>query len=460
MNATHHPYRAGFGKADITPAAGIQLGGDIGRRRPVESIRMPLSARALVITHEDRTLCLLQLDVLGIADTVARDIAEEIARMLGTEPDAVMIHSCQSHSSPAVGHFWAVNPSPHLPESLWWLRGGDDRYIGPFRKGALKAVAAAQRSQVNASLHIGRGADGRAAFNRRFIMRDGSTKTHPPVCSPDILHCEGPTDPEVGVAVFRNRKGKAIGAILHHTCHPCHGYPERWVHPDWPGAWAENFASAIGAPGRALTLNGFCGNQHHRNHLDPDQQDTIEAMTAYLTDTAVRVEKTCINSQTDQLTWSTRWLSIPWRSIPREKLKEAKVLLKQHPQPIWQGKNQESVHWDWCYAVALLDLKETQRSHATFDYAIQVFRIGDLALVAWPGEPFVEAQLAIKRISPAPFLFTAHMNGLGGIAGYQMNRNALQNGGYETWVANTSRLSPKTPDLAHQTTKEMLEQLF
>jgi hypothetical protein len=47
-------FSVGFGSADITPAKGIQLAGDIGRYRPVEEVRMPLSARALAMRVQER----------------------------------------------------------------------------------------------------------------------------------------------------------------------------------------------------------------------------------------------------------------------------------------------------------------------------------------------------------------------------------------------------------------------
>ena len=50
-----------------------------------------------------------------------------------------------------------------------------------------------------------------------------------------------PLDPE------GHEDGAPLAAILHHTCHPCHGYPQRWVHPDWPGAWAEAAGEAAKA---------------------------------------------------------------------------------------------------------------------------------------------------------------------------------------------------------------------
>ncbi|HOM56273.1 MAG TPA: hypothetical protein PLG27_00815, partial [Candidatus Latescibacteria bacterium] len=58
-----------------------------------------------------------------------------------------------------------------------------------------------------------------------------------------------------------------------------------------------------------------------------------------------------------------------------------------------------------------------------------VFRVGDLAIVGLPGEPFVEGQLAIKTSSPAPFTFPTHM--VSHYVGYLPTREAYARGGHE-----------------------------
>ncbi|MHB1355864.1 MAG: neutral/alkaline non-lysosomal ceramidase N-terminal domain-containing protein [Anaerolineae bacterium] len=451
-------FSVGFGTADITPAMGIQLAGDIGRQRPMEEVRHPLKARALVVESAGKRVCVVMADVISISRPISLQLRTEIAQILGTAPEAVLLHAVQSHSTPAVGHSWLAGHSPWVPDDLWWVLGEDDRYLEPFSRGVILAVRSALAKLAPATLHLGRGMDGRAAFNRRFIMRDGTAKCHPAQNSPDILHVEGPTDPEVGVAVFKNPAGAPLGTILHHTCHPCHGYPMLWAHPDWPGLWAEEVAAALGAPDTALTLNGACGNIHHRNHIDPAQQDTIEHMTAYLTETALKVAAHLTPCEDTTLSWRTVTLDIPWRKLSRIKIAEAKALLKQYPQPKYLDEAHTAISWDWCYAVAAMDLARQQKEASTLPYDITVLRIGGLALVGWPGEPFVESQLAVKVSSPAPNLFVAHMTN--GDIGYQPDAAAIKRGGYETWVANTSKLSARTPELVVARTREMVEGLF
>ena len=59
MSDSKYAVRAGAGMADITPAMGIQITGDIGRYRPVEEIRELLYARALIIESGGALACVV-----------------------------------------------------------------------------------------------------------------------------------------------------------------------------------------------------------------------------------------------------------------------------------------------------------------------------------------------------------------------------------------------------------------
>jgi neutral ceramidase len=57
-------------------------------------------------------------------------------------------------------------------------------------------------------------------------------------------------------------------------------------------------------------------------------------------------------------------------------------------------------------------------------------RIGELAIVSMPGEPFAEIGAAIKKASPsAVTMFTAYSSGMGG--GYMPTEEEYRHRGYE-----------------------------
>ncbi len=452
--------RAGAAMADITPDLGIQIAGDIGRYRPVEEIREPLYARCLVIETPGKRVCWLSLDVLAISRKWADVIKKQAAARHGFDPDAIMVHVVQNHAAPAVGHFFVFDEDDYglFPREYPWLLGGDERYNPVCVSGALAAIDKAVAALEPATLRIGRGVDGRVAFNRRFVMRDGSGQAHPPLCDPDILHCEGPSDPEVGVMTFTGADGRTFAALLHHTCHPVHGYPERWVSSGWPGAWCDGVRDLLGGECVTLLMNGFCGNIHHRNHLDPGYRDDYPAMGRKLTETTAAVLKRMEPVDAPILDWRMKPLRIPLRSPTAREVTEARRLLKEHPEPMWTDAGKTAVAWDWVYAATRIDLAIKVRKTPFYDYPVQVFRLGDLALVAVPGEPFVEEQLRIKLASPAAFTFTAHMSNA--YVGYLPTLEAFRRGGYETRTGAGSKLAPEALSMVGDTAIALLKKLF
>jgi hypothetical protein len=69
---------------------------------------------------------------------------------------------------------------------------------------------------------------------------------------------------------------------------------------------------------------------------------------------------------------------------------------------------------------------------------LQVFRIGDLAVAAWPREIFAASGLELKRRSPAQPLFNVGL--ANGWYGYIPPPDQFQYGAYETWRMRTSPL--------------------
>jgi hypothetical protein len=85
-------------------------------------------------------------------------------------------------------------------------------------------------------------------------------------------------------------------------------------------------------------------------------------------------------------------------------------------------------------------------------------RAGDTALVALPGEPFVEGQLRIKLASPTYPTYVAHA--CSHFAGYVPPREAFERGGHEVQISSWSRLVPEALDTLVEESVNMLRTLF
>ncbi len=454
-----HALLAGAARADITPELGIQLAGDIGRYRPCEEIRDRLYVRALVLESEGRRCCLLSLDLLAATVAWADEVRGRVADRLGIAPEDVIFHVTQNHAAPSLGHCFVSEDCTLMPPEYPWLRGGDDRYNPGCVAACVTAAETAAADLRPVTLALGRGMDGRVACNRRFVMRDGTVKTHPDLCDPNILHTEGPIDPEVGLAVLTDEEGRVVASLLHHTCHPTHGYPHRFIIGDWPGAWSELMAERLG--GVALVINGCCGNVHHTNHINPEQTydpDLYHLMAGRLAETASAVATRLQPSPTAPLAWTRIVLRLPLRTLTPEVLAEAEAYLGRYPTPKFLDAERTQVDWDWVYAVGTLDLAATQASAPCCPYEIQALRLGDMALVTLMGEPFVEGQLRLKLQSPAPHTFVAHF--CNGYAGYLPTAEAFERGGYETRTSNGSKWQPEALDQITDEAARMVGKLF
>lgn len=242
----------------------------------------------------------------------------------------------------------------------------------------------------------------------------------------------------MGVATFTGRGKKPVAALLHHTCHPVHWNPLRTVHADWPGRWAEYVRRDLLPDATPLVVNGCCGNVHHHDIFNPTREDTSESMGRLLTESTKQALAKPHAVKRPRLAWRSETIRIPWREFPAGTFAKARALIEANPEPMWKTAAKDAVDWDWCFAAALLDVERLMQESDGFDYEIQAVSIGDLAVLVVPGEPFVEAQLEIKRRSPFARTFVAHMSN--GYAGYVPTPLALRGGGYETRPSIASRL--------------------
>ena len=453
--------KAGAAQVDITPAMGTQIAGDIGRRRPAELLADPIYAKALVLEAGGRKLCVLSLDLAVVNRHWSQEIRRRISRLLGLPPENVLVHAVQNHAAPPLGHFMVSPECTMIPDDLWWVRGGDDRYNEFAAERIVQAAARANESLQPVKFGATSGFEPRVAENRRYVMRNGKTITHPSpwnVNMKDVLYCEGPIDPEVGVVAFTADSLKAVALLLQYTCHPVHGYPERYISAGWPGAWARGAGELCGAQCVPMVINGCCGNIHHSHHLDKTFVDTPENIGRLLTDDIRPLLKEIRYTGEAVLDSRTSTLKLPIRTLEGGDLESARKLYREHPGPMWSDAEHTAIAWDWVYAVATLDLYEQQQRQPWAEYEVQVLRIGEIAVVALGGEPFVEAQLEIKQQSPVRFTYFAHMSN--GFVGYIPTREAFRRGGYETRTANWSMLAPESLEIIAAESVKLLKDVF
>ena len=451
--------QVGAAETTINPQLGMQIDGNIGAYRPAQVILNDLHARAIVFQKGETRFLLLSMDLLAITTEWCDAIRDFAEGELGFDRDAVAVHVVQNHSSPSMGQIM-LNDELEAGRKYPWIRGSDPQY-GPLAMKKIKPMLRQAVENVQpARLLFATSLEARVSFNRRIAMRDGTSEMGfgRGGRRDEALYREGPSDPEVGVALFTTPQLTTIAALLHHTCHPVHWNPHHAIHSDWPGAWAEEVRRRIIPSAIPLVLNGCCGNIIHHDVLNPHREDTPQSMGRLLAD-AVQVALTNPYFAEDDppLAYKTVRFAIPFRQFPEGTFEAAHRLIDEYPEPMWTDEHRTRYDWAWHFAASLVGLEHTLATQDEFEYEVQALRLGDLAIVALPGEPFVEAQLEIKQRSPAKRTFLAHMANR--YVGYIPTPEAIRRGGYETTPSNGSKLVPEALQMITDKSVELLEEL-
>lgn len=414
-NSVSAPLQVGAAEVDITPPVGTHLSGDAARYRPAVKIHDPIAARVLVVRGQGPDgkqcrFCLVAMEILSIEAEKAACLRGKLEQRLGIPGEAILLHTIQNHSAPGLGHYMIRRDSPHVPAEAWWLWGCDAQYEAFLYERVLEAATTAAARLEPVDIAVSGMADGRISFNRRFILRNGRVQTQP--CPHDlvnVLQAEGPADPEVGIACFRNASGKVVAALLHHTGHPVSHFKADFVSASWPGAWCRKFRRLAGDQAVPIMINGCCGNINIHNALDPTRSGHDEDISNWLMETSEKVYSRLEYKTTRTVACLRRAFGIPYGLLDENVVAAARERLAGCSGPEWTNAEHKAFNVDWIFASAIIDIAEKLSGGGDYPYEIQVFRIGDLAIAGLIGEPFVEGQLAIKHASPAGRTFVAHM---------------------------------------------------
>lgn len=459
--------RAGAAQVEITPKPGTHLAGSIGIFRPAQSVADPLYAKALVLETGARRLCILALDITMITRPWTEKI-RAAAMEMGFDHDAIMVHAIQTHSAPSIGHFMLDDDFPPVPPELEWVHGGEMSFYESATERAIAAIRVAGESLQPVQVGVGSAINDRLAFNRRGIRRDGTacmpwlfSSLQMPLGPTDIRYLEGPIDPEVGVICFRNADGRMVAMLLHHTCHPVNVFaqvPNLVVSADWPGAWAAGMRGVYGDSCVPVVLNGCCGNINPWPAFEPDFRPDHRRMGRELAETACRVvDRMTFREETD-LGWGIRHVPLPIREIAPDALEKARKVLAEHPEPTLAKAEPATVSGEWVSAASTMSVHLMRQRERELAYEIQALRIGDIAIVGLPGEPFVEGQLRIKIGSPTYPTYVAHCTTQ--YIGYVPTKEAFQRGGHEVNTSYWAKLTPDALDLVVDGAIGLLGEVF
>lgn len=433
------PTKAGFAERDITPDIGMEQPGGYGKAFH-RTFHDPCKARAAVFDDGTKRVALVGLDALFIMRPSVERVRKAIHEKCGIAPEAILIGASHSHSSGPTGmvlpgQFDHASP---LVQKLAYEKSScaDPVYLERMEKGIIEAVCEADSKRAEALCGVDKGIENKAAFNRRFRMKNGLSYTHPGKGNPDIVEPAGPIDPEVGVIGAWNKQGKLTGCVVNYACHAtCNpgGISANWIY-----YLEQTIRGAFGPDVVVVFLQGACGDVTQVDNLDPHvnpgPEDWARLVGGRVGAEAVKVLVSMARGTLAPVDFSVGMLHLNRRVPKPERVKQCLDIVQKDPKEV------DATVWTFAKEILLLDA--ILAKEPTRDVEIQAVQVGPAVFLTNPAEFFCQLGLDIKAKSPFPFTFPVEL--ANDCVGYVPTEEALgpHGGGYETRLTGYSNLEP------------------
>jgi len=224
------------------------------------------------------------------------------------------------------------------------------------------------------------------AFNRNCILEDGSYVTHVQVRK-NVKAILGGTDDTMTYLLFE-KEGKIIGAISNFACHQdcTKGIYRRGYTGDYASILAKELKNYYGNDFVSIFLLGACGDINSTNHniavVQPENKYQIigSRLATALYSTACAAEPV-----SSEISVIKECLRVP-RRVPQGE--DVTALIHKYSKRAYPTALRNFLHYQ-----ASNDAEYT-------DLYIQGIRIGEVLIVAFPGEIYVKVGLELKERSP------------------------------------------------------------
>jgi hypothetical protein len=431
---------AGFAERDVTPRIGMEQPGGYGKAY-LREFHDPCKVRAAVFDDGRKRVALVSVDALIVPRHVVLAARDGILSRCGVPPEAVMIGASHSHSSGPVG---MVQPgeydhaSPVVQRLAYELSSmADPGYLELVQNEIVNAVCQADVARAPSLCSFGAGHEDKAAFNRRFRMRNGRTWTHPGQGNPDILEPAGPIDPTVGVIGCWDAGGNLKGCLVNYACHATtspDGISANWIY------YLETTIRGVMGQGAVVVfLQGFSGDVTQVDNRSPRKYPTGDEYARFVGGSVgaevVKVLLSATPGASAPVEARHQVLHLDRRTPGAARLKRCLELVQEDPKSV-------SVT-EWIFAKEIVMLDAQLAKARQLEAEIQAIQVGPVLAVSTPGEMFCQLGLDLRAASPFKLTFPVEL--ANGCVGYVPTEEALGpgGGGYETRLTSYSSIEPK-----------------
>jgi len=433
---------AGVARSSITPPLGLSMAGYAARDGVANGTESDLLATALVLSDGQTTIAIFAFDLLCLQEPVVSSLRSLISHRLDIPISHVLLNFSHTHCGPTSSTFKYDDDA-----NLIQLR---QRYEQRLRDEMPVLAEQARQELRPARIATGTG-EARIGINRRERQADKTVLLGE---NPD-----GPVDHEVRVLRIDDLTGRPIATVFAHGCHTVTMGPKclRWS-SDYVGCARDLVEERTGA--LSLFLQANAGDINPRVGIGPGENDSnaknrtgtvlgseVLKVHASLYSESIRGPKVLIGSlskipyyprlplsEEPDRTIRVReeLLQLPYQELPSPQL--AGELLAKWEENV-RTLAQERVTGGAINAARLFRqwaqnlVKFVASGRRPFlAIPLQTVGLGDLAIVAVPGETFSSFGLQLKRLSP--FRNTLVLGYSNGCVGYIPTADAYPENGW------------------------------
>ncbi len=398
----------GYGEAALVVPEGTPMGGYVDREGPSTGVLDPLQVSAVSWSAGGRRFALVTADVICVNE----DLARRVRREAGGE---VWLAASHTHAGPETGCVPGGAPTP-----------------GPW----LDAIAAACRSAVRAAAEAERPCEGTA--HRGELHGVGADRSRPDA------------EAVVPLDVIAVRDGGPVGVLVVLPVHPTVlPAANRMVSADLVGAVRRRLRERLGDGVWVMVATGAAGDistRHTRRGQDQAELDRMGDVVAARCVELLSERGTPAwpSSGGAGLAWAGRRLTLERATVAADvdALKADAARAAGDPVAARLARSR------------LEGLRARTGGTGPIGVEVSVARLGDLALVGLPGEPFVAVADDIAGASRERA--TVVLGYVNGYPGYLPTADAYRRAEYEVLA---SQVAPGSAELLAGTARELLAEL-
>ena len=448
-------FYAGYATVNINPPLGIAVAGYYVPRY-ASGFYDDLTASALSLAMGEKKFLIISVDCCSVPNPVVERMKDAIIKATGIPKENIIISATHTHT----GSYLVTSGS--FPVDAEQITAYVDFLVN--RISDLSVLALAELKPARMGYMVGRAPD-RIAYIRRYKMKDGNTQTCPPINDPNIDYPIGELDQRVNVLRF-DREGADSVVLLNYGLH-ADTVNGDVLSSDWPGWVKRTIEKALDGT-KVICVMGAQGDVGSTNvhPLPGDMNDTeisfdnemkSPGMARFvgraLAGTILQVYDKVAYIDVDDIEVIHKTLNVATNMPDKKDLPLAHKYKELH----LAGKDNEIPYeaMELTTVVAeAMRMCRLENGPETIPLNMIGLRIGSVAFIAIPGEPFTDIGRQIKDTPGWDMILPCALTN--GSNGYFPMKSAFDEGGYE---ARTSTYRGGVAEEIIKTGKEILAEL-